>query len=145
MRIKTYAEIRQFCIDERLKGTLMPEIVKALAAMGVDGWSYDRVKNVTRACRNPDMPLTDKPRKSAEIKEKEGSTERKPKVERTESGYLIRYGKNKQIAATTEQIEHAFQLFCIAGLTMNAVALQMGWSRPHLRLHMIRYHSCQKP
>ena len=129
MRIKTYAEIRQFCIDERLKGTLMPEIVKALAAMGVDGWSYDRVKNVTRACRNPDMPLTDKPRKSAELKEKEGSTERKPKVERTESGYLIRYGKNKQIAATTEQIEHAFQLFCIAGLTMNAVALQMGWSR----------------
>lgn len=126
---KDYESIKQFCKEQRLSGKSIKEIVAELQSMGVDDWCYNRVKNATRVSRNPEMPLTAKPRKDGAVKEKEGATERKPKIEQTETGYIIRYGKNKQVKATCEQIEHAMQLFCLAGLTMNAVALQSGWSR----------------
>jgi len=129
-KIKTFAEIKQFCIEKRIAGVSIKDVTAILKSMGITDWPYERVKNATRCTRNPEIVATRTRPSKPKVEEKEGETERKPKVERTETGYLIRYGKDKHVSATVEQIEHAFQLFCIAGLTMNAVALQVGWTRP---------------
>ena len=128
--MKTFEEIKKFCIEQRKKGVKIADIVEDLYGMNIEDWDYVRVRNAARVSLNPDIPH--KPRKicgSTGRAVKEGAVERKPKVEQTESGYIVRYGKNQQVTATKEQIEKAFQLYCLANMTMNGVALECGFSR----------------
>ena len=67
---------------------------------------------------------------------KEGATERKPKYERTEKGYTVYYGKNQKVSATIEEIEKAFKLYCIGGLTLNQTALEVRLTRRNVRLEI---------
>lgn len=64
-------------------------------------------------------------------KELEGETEYKPKWTKQDNGYLIRYGKNGKhcVFITSHDLEEAFSLYCIAGLTLNEVSLQANLTR----------------
>lgn len=139
MKIKDdkFHEIKQFCIDSRINGLSVNEIVAALKKKGIKDWDYHRVKNAARVSRNPDISSAVKTRNKNAKQErqeivKEGATERKPKYERTEKGYTVYYGKNQKVSATVDEIEKAFKLFCIGGLTLNQTALTMGWTRAEL-------------
>jgi hypothetical protein len=139
MKVKDdkFQEIKQFCIDSRIKGLSVNEIVAVLKKKGIKDWDYHRVKNAARVSRNPDIPSAVKTRNKNAKQErqeiiKEGATERKPKYERTEKGYTVYYGKSQKITATIDEIEKAFKLFCIGGLTLNQTALTMGWTRAEL-------------
>lgn len=139
MKIKDdkFQEIKQFCIDSRIKGLSVNEIVAALKKNGIKDWDYHRVKNAARVSRNPEISSAVKTRSKNAKQErqeivKEGATERKPKYERTEKGYTVYYGKNQKVSATIEEIEKAFKLYCIGGLTLNQTALTMGWTRAEL-------------
>lgn len=63
--------------------------------------------------------------------EKEGKTEYKPKYEEQEKGYLIHYGRTgrNNVFITFENLEEAFNLYCIAHLTLNQVSLKMNLTR----------------
>jgi hypothetical protein len=61
----------------------------------------------------------------------EGEEEYKPKYEELEKGYKIYYGKQQRhnVFITFEDLEEAFNLYCIAHLTLNQVALKMNLTR----------------
>lgn len=62
---------------------------------------------------------------------KEGEEEYKPKYEELEKGYKIYYGKQQRnnVFIAYEDLEEAFNLYCIAHLTLNEVALKMNLTR----------------
>ena len=139
MKIKDdkFHEIKQFCIDSRIKGLSVNEIVAALKKKGIKDWDYHRVKNAARVSRNPGISSAVKTRNKNAKQErqeivKEGATERKPKYERTEKGYTVYYGKNQKVSATIEEIEKAFKLYCIGGLTLNQTALEVRLTRAEM-------------
>ena len=78
-----FHEIKQFCIDSRIKGLSVNEIVAALKKKGIKDWDYHRVKNAARVSRNPEISSAVKTRSKNAKQEreeivKEGATERKP-------------------------------------------------------------------
>ncbi|MDD3002078.1 MAG: hypothetical protein PHF29_10025, partial [Candidatus Riflebacteria bacterium] len=125
----THDEIKRLCVKWRVSGIQPAEIAEKLKEIGVVGYDRLRVKSITRPdrCVRVLAESDDKP-----IEEKEGETERKPKYERTEKGYTVYYGQNQKVSATVEEIEKAFKLFCIGGMTLNQTALTMGWTRAEL-------------
>lgn len=140
MKIKDdkFQEIKQFCIDSRIKGLSVNEIVAALKKNGIDDWDYYRVKNAARVSRVPELAAKNHAQVPNEVKE--GAIERKPKYERTEKGYTVYYGKNQKVSATIDDIEKAFKLFCIGGLTLNQTALEMGWTRANFYAIKSAFH-----
>lgn len=138
----TDKEIRKFCVEKRLEGLSINEIVDCLAHGGYKGWHYLRVKNATRPKNNPKIAaMLEKKKQSpaervddddVEDAVKEGGTERKPKFERTEKGYTVYYGQNQKVSATIDDIEKAFKLYCIGGLTLNQTALELRLTRAEL-------------
>jgi hypothetical protein len=136
------SDIAKICVKWRLEGLSIRQIADKLQAQGHKDWDYYRVKNATRPNNNADIAemlnnsgrLRKNQGKAVMEPEtvKEGATERKPKYERTEKGYTVYYGKNQKISATIEEIEKAFKLFCIGGMTLNQTALSMGWTRAEL-------------
>ena len=130
----THDEIKRICVKWRVEGLQPSEIAKKLQAMGITGYSRKRVKDLTRMNRSAivlaEMNLH-APEKEPEGK-KEGATERRPKYERTEKGYTVYYGKNQKVSATIEEIEKAFKLYCIGGLTLNQTALEVRLTRAEM-------------
>lgn len=135
--------ITKKCVKWRIEGFTIKEIAKKLANQGVKGWDYLTIKNATRPKNNPEIAamlkkqglLRKEPDKNdVEIEDtvKEGGTERKPKFERTEKGYTVYYGQNQKVSATIDDIEKAFKLYCIGGLTLNQTALEMRLTRMEL-------------
>jgi len=61
----------------------------------------------------------------------EGKEEPKPKYEEQDKGYTIYYGQRQRhdIFITFENLEEAFNLYCIAHLTLNQVSLKMNLTR----------------
>jgi hypothetical protein len=62
---------------------------------------------------------------------KEGKEEPKPKYEEQDKGYTIYYGQKQRhkVYITFEDLEEAFNLYCIAHLTLNQVSLKMNLTR----------------
>lgn len=129
------------CVKWRLEGFAIKDIVEKLRKHGITDWDYMRVKNAVRPRHNPEIAamLCEKGElrsspvvKAKEPEEKEGGTERKPKYERTDKGYTVYYGKNQKVSATIEEIEKAFKLYCIGGLTLNQTALELCWTRAEM-------------
>lgn len=136
MKIKDdkFHEIKQFCIDSRIKGLSVNEIVAALKKNGIKDWDYHRVKNAARVSRNPEISSAVKTRSKNAKQErqeivKEGATERKPKYELIDGFYTIFYGKNKKLKISECDVDKAFKLYTLGNLTMNQVALDIGISR----------------
>mgnify|MGYP001108980008 CR=1 FL=1 len=136
MKIKDdkFQEIKQFCIDSRIKGLSVNEIVAALKKKGIKDWDYRRVKNAARVGRNPDISSAVKTRNKNAKQDrqeivKEGATERKPKYELIDGFYTIFYGKNKKLKISECDVDKAFKLYTLGNLTMNQVALDIGISR----------------
>ena len=136
MKIKDdkFHEIKQFCIDSRINGLSVNEIVAALKKNGIKDWDYHRVKNAARVSRNPDISSAVKTRSKNAKQErqeivKEGATERKPKYELIDGFYTIFYGKNKKLKISECDVDKAFKLYTLGNLTMNQVALDVGISR----------------
>ena len=136
MKIKDdrFHEIKQFCIDRRIKGLSVNEIVAVLNKKGIKDWDYHRVKNAARVSRNPDISSAVKTRNKNAKQErqeivKEGATERKPKYELIDGFYTIFYGKNKKLKISECDVDKAFKLYTLGNLTMNQVALDIGISR----------------
>ena len=136
MKIKDdkFHEIKQFCIDSRIKGLSVNEIVAALKKRGIKDWDYHRVKNAARVSRNPEISSAVKTRSKNAKQErqeivKEGATERKPKYELIDGFYTIFYGKNKKLKISECDVDKAFKLYTLGNLTMNQVALDIGISR----------------
>lgn len=137
---ETKSETAKLCVKLRLEGFSIKQIVAKLQAQGLKDWDYLRVKNATRPNNNPEIAvmLNDKMalRKNQVMAMpetvKEGATERKPSIERTEKGYTVYYGQNQKVSATVDEIEKAFKLYCIGGLTLNQTALEMRWTRSEL-------------
>jgi hypothetical protein len=134
-------DISKQCVKWRLEGVAIKDIVEKLRKQGITDWDYMRVKNAVRPRHNPEIAamLCEKGElrsspvvKAKEPEEKEGGTERKPKYERTEKGYTVYYGQNQKISATIDEIEKAFKLYCIGGLTLNQTALELCWTRSEL-------------
>ncbi|MCE5227922.1 MAG: hypothetical protein LLG05_18945 [Porphyromonadaceae bacterium] len=63
--------------------------------------------------------------------EKEGKEEPKPSYEEKEGGYYIHYGHKRRngVFITFENLEEAFNLYCIAHLTLNQTSLKMSLTR----------------
>ena len=136
MKIKDdkFHEIKQFCIDSRIKGLSVNEIVAALKKNGIKDWDYHRVKNAARVSRNPEISSAVKTRNKNAKQERqeivrEGATERKPKYELIDGFYTIFYGKNKKLRISESDVDKAFKLYTLGNLTMNQVALDVGISR----------------
>lgn len=139
---ETKSETAKLCVRLRLEGLSIKQIAAKLQAQGLKDWDYLRVKNATRPNNNPEiaamlnekMALRKNQVMGATVPEtvKEGATERKPKYERTEKGYTVYYGQNQKVSATIEEIEKAFKLYCIGGLTLNQTALELCWTRAEL-------------
>ena len=136
MKIKDdkFHEIKQFCIDSRIKGLSVNEIVAVLKKNGIEDWDYHRVKNAARISRNPEISSAVKTRNKNAKQErqeivKEGATERKPKYELIDGFYTIFYGKNKKLKISECDVDKAFKLYTLGNLTMNQVALDIGISR----------------
>ena len=136
MKIKDdkFHEIKQFCIDSRIKGLSVNEIVAALKKNGIKDWDYHRVKNAARVSRNPEISSAVKTRSKNAKQErqeivKEGATERKPRYELVDGFYTIFYGKNKKLRISESDVDKAFKLYTLGNLTMNQVALDVGISR----------------
>lgn len=64
-------------------------------------------------------------------KEIVGEEEPKPIYEEKENGYTVYYGKGRRYSVfiTFEDLEEAFNLYCVARLTLNQVSLKMGLTR----------------
>ena len=136
MKIKDdkFHEIKQFCIDSRIKGLSVNEIVAALKKNGIKDWDYHRVKNAARVSRNPEISSAVKTHNKNAKQERqeivrEGATERKPKYELIDGFYTIFYGKNKKLRISESDVDKAFKLYTLGNLTMNQVALDVGISR----------------
>jgi len=134
----TDKEIRKFCVEKRLDGLSINEIVDCLAHGGYKGWHYLRVKNATRPKNNPKIAamLEAKRQTPAERVDdtvedavKEGGTERKPKYELSEGFYTIYYGKNKKLRISESDVDKAFKLYTLGNMTMSEVALECSLSR----------------
>ncbi|NCA94153.1 MAG: hypothetical protein EOM84_03130, partial [Sphingobacteriia bacterium] len=117
-------KIKEFAQKLRAGGMGYHEIAAAINEKFNESFDYSRAKNICRSACNGKRTLS--PQK---ITEKQGATERKPKYEIIDDKYVIYFGKTKKLVATADELEKAFQLFCLADLTMNATALKMGWSR----------------
>lgn len=129
----TFKEIKEICIQKRLEGLKVREVQKyILNEFDVD-WSYNRIKNATRLSRNPELKAarglhgSTRARRASDVKQ--GKTERKPKYKKTETGYMVFYGKNKKVLISDEELDKAFKLYCVAKLTLNQVALELGITR----------------
>lgn len=63
--------------------------------------------------------------------EKQGEEEAKPAYEEHENGYTVYYGKQRRykVFITFDDLEEAFNLYCIARLTLNQVSLKMNLTR----------------
>lgn len=114
LKNKSVAEISEICKELKRAGKMPVEIVKYLKDHGLHDWNRQRVKNCT--CR-------------VKAETKIGQTERKPKYKFNDGVYVIFYGKNKKITTSDTELQKALSLYCTAGLTLNQVANQMGWTR----------------
>ena len=119
MTIKTHQEIRDFCLKKRDEGLTVNQISELLQKKGLKDWNKRKVRNALRPLKWENQ----------ELKEKSGETERKPKYEKTETGYVIYYGKNQKLVISDERIDEAFKLYCIADLTLEDVAIRLGITR----------------
>jgi len=72
----------------------------------------------------------DYPSKAVEV-EVEGKEEPKPKYEENIEGYTVYYGQKQrhEVSISYKDLEEAFNLYCIARLTLNQVSLKMNLSR----------------
>jgi hypothetical protein len=68
-----------------------------------------------------------------------GSTEYAPEHKLTETGYKVYY-KNTYVVATHEELRKAFMMYCVGGLTMNQVALEMIWTREEFNAIKTAFH-----
>jgi len=69
----------------------------------------------------------------------EGDKEYTPKSVLTEKGYKVNYS-DTYVEATHEEIRKAFMMYCIGKLTMNGVALKMGWTRAEFNAIRTAFH-----
>jgi hypothetical protein len=124
----SFEEIIQICVEKRLSGMMPAQIFKDLIEMGIEGWSRERIKGVTKR-KKIDKIRAERNISESQIKEKEGATERKPKYELKDGYYLIRYGKNKTLRIHEKDADKALKLYTLGNMTMNQVALELGLSR----------------
>ncbi len=69
----------------------------------------------------------------------EGSVEYTPEHELTDSGYKVYY-KNTYVVATHEELRKAFMMYCVGGLTMNQVSLELTWTREEFNAIKTAFH-----